>query len=47
MKDEEWKEIKRRTGKRHGQLVGEMQDRILTVTPYSPVQGLDGMQENN
>lgn len=47
MKDEEWKEIKRRTGKLHGQLVGEIQDRILTATPYSPVQGLDRMQVNN
>lgn len=36
MADEEWKEIKRVTGARHGDLVGEIQDRVLVAVPYSP-----------
>ena len=36
MEDQEWKEIKRQTSQSHGQLVGEIQDKILTMTSYSP-----------
>jgi heme-degrading monooxygenase HmoA len=35
--DEEWKEIKRATGAEHGDLVGEIQDRQLELTPYAPL----------
>jgi hypothetical protein len=34
--DEEWKEIKRTTNAEHGDLVGEIEDRRLELTPYSP-----------
>ena len=34
--DEEWKEIKRVTGAQHGDLVGEIEDRVLVATPYAP-----------
>jgi hypothetical protein len=34
--DEEWREIKRRTAAEHGNLVGEIEDRVLRVTEYSP-----------
>jgi heme-degrading monooxygenase HmoA len=34
--DEESKEIKRVTHAEHGDLVGEIEDRILTPTAYSP-----------
>jgi hypothetical protein len=33
--DEEWKEIKRQTAAEHGDLVGEIQDRVLAYTSYS------------
>lgn len=36
MADEEWKEIKRVTNAEHGALVGEIEDRLLELTPYSP-----------
>jgi len=36
MADEEWKQIKRVTSAAHGDLVGEIQDRVLVPTPYSP-----------
>jgi heme-degrading monooxygenase HmoA len=36
MADEEWKEIKRVTGATHGRLLGEIEDRILAPTAYSP-----------
>ena len=36
MADEEWAEIKRRTGKVHGRFVGGIQDRTLQPTDYSP-----------
>lgn len=36
--DQEWSEIKMRTAARHGQLVGEIEDRTLTVTDYSPTR---------
>jgi NIPSNAP protein len=35
--DAEWKEIKRVTNAEHGDLVGEIQDRVLVPTAYSPV----------
>jgi hypothetical protein len=34
--DEEWKDIKRLTAAEHGDLVGEIEDRVLTPTAYSP-----------
>jgi hypothetical protein len=36
MADEEWKEIKRVTSGQHGDLVGEIEDRLLSLTDYSP-----------
>lgn len=36
MADEEWKEIKRVTRAEHGDLVGEIEDRVLVPTDYSP-----------
>ena len=36
MADEEWKEIKRATRAAHGDLVGEIEDRLLVSTDYSP-----------
>jgi hypothetical protein len=36
MADEEWKEIKRVTNAEQGDLVGEIEDRLLLETPYSP-----------
>ena len=35
MADEEWKEIKRVTRAKHGDMVGEIQDRLLTSVKYS------------
>lgn len=34
--DEEWKAIKRVTAAEHGQLVGEVSERVLIPTEYSP-----------
>ena len=34
--DAEWREIKRVTRERHGELVGEITDRVLEATPYGP-----------
>jgi hypothetical protein len=34
--DEEWKEIKRVTAARHGDLVGAIDERVLRPTEYSP-----------
>ena len=34
--DEEWKDIKRVTAAEHGDLVGEIEDRVLTPAAYSP-----------
>ena len=34
--DEEWKEIKRITSAQHGDLVGEIEGRLLLPTNYSP-----------
>ena len=36
MADPEWAAIKKRTGAQHGQMVGEIQDRVLDVQDYSP-----------
>jgi heme-degrading monooxygenase HmoA len=36
MSDKEWADIKERTRGAHGVLVGEIQDRILRATDYSP-----------
>jgi heme-degrading monooxygenase HmoA len=36
MADEEWKGIKRVTSAQHGDLVGEIEDRVLMLTDYSP-----------
>jgi len=36
MADKEWSDIKRESSKVHGRLVGEIQDRTLELTPYSP-----------
>lgn len=36
MADEEWKDIKRRTAAVHGQFVGDIEDRTLRLTSYSP-----------
>ncbi len=41
MADEEWKTIKQETANIHGTLVGEIQDRILTILPYSPTKVLE------
>ena len=40
MADQEWSDIKKKTGAKHGKLVGEIQDRTLTLTPYSPRKDL-------
>ena len=34
--DDEWKEIKRVTNAKHGDLVGKIQERVLLPTDYSP-----------
>jgi hypothetical protein len=36
MADQEWKDMKKETGAKYGTLVGEIQDRTLHITPYSP-----------
>ena len=36
MADDEWKEIKRVTGAEYGSLVGDINERILAPTDYSP-----------
>jgi hypothetical protein len=40
MADQEWSDIKKETGAKHGKLVGEIQDRALNLTPYSPLKKL-------
>ena len=40
MQDQEWKDIKKRTGAQHGVMVGDIQDRMLRVTDYSPQKRL-------
>ena len=36
MADDEWKEIKRATSAQYGDLVGEIEDRVLLPTAYTP-----------
>lgn len=36
LRDQEWIKIKKETGEIHGPLVGEIQDRTLYLTDYSP-----------
>lgn len=36
MADEEWKEVKRVTSAKHGDMVGAIEDRQLVPTAYSP-----------
>jgi hypothetical protein len=36
MADREWAEIKKATGEAHGTLVGDIEDRTLELTDYSP-----------
>jgi len=36
MTDQEWKDIKKATAAKYGELVGEIQDRTLKLTSYSP-----------
>jgi NIPSNAP len=36
MADREWAEIKKATAEAHGQLVGDIEDRTLELTDYSP-----------
>jgi heme-degrading monooxygenase HmoA len=36
MADQEWKEIKRLTSAEHSDLVGEIENRVLVLTDYSP-----------
>lgn len=36
MADQEWSDIKRVTGAEHGTMVGEISDRVLDLTDYSP-----------
>jgi hypothetical protein len=36
MADQEWADIKKKTAAMHGKLVGEIQDRVLRPTDYSP-----------
>jgi heme-degrading monooxygenase HmoA len=38
MADEEWKEIKRVTRDQYGDLVGSIEDRVLSPTSYSPLK---------
>lgn len=40
MADQEWKDIKKKTSELHGQLVGEIADRILLLKDYSPSKTL-------
>src|SRR5438128_2653480 len=40
MRDQEWIKIKKETGEMYGPLVGEIQDRTLYLTDYSPGKSL-------
>lgn len=40
MADEEWKQIKKETAAKYGQFVGDIEDRTLILTPYSPKREL-------
>ena len=45
MADQEWKDIKKETAAKYGNLVGEIQDRTLNLTPYSPRQKLTSQKQ--
>lgn len=47
MADQEWSAIKKETGTKYGNLVGEIQDRTLFVTPYSPRKELLSKSESS
>jgi hypothetical protein len=36
MQDQEWSAIKKQTSEIHGTMVGEIEDRTLELTDYSP-----------
>ncbi len=36
MADDEWKEIKRRTAAEHGSMVGDIAEKVMRLTDYSP-----------
>lgn len=38
MVDQEWADIKKRTAAEHGALLGDIQDRVLETTEYSPTK---------
>jgi hypothetical protein len=40
MADQEWKDIKKETAAKYGNIVGEIQDRTLNLTSYSPQKKL-------
>jgi hypothetical protein len=40
LRDQEWIKIKKETGEMYGPLVGEIQDRTLNLTDYSPGKAL-------
>jgi hypothetical protein len=40
LRDQEWIKIKKETGEMYGPLVGEIQDRVLYLTDYSPRKAL-------
>jgi len=44
MADKEWSDIKKETAAKHGKLVGEIQDRTLNLTAYSPQLKLTARQ---
>lgn len=37
LRDQEWSDIKKQSAAQHGQLVGEIQSRVLRLADYSPV----------
>jgi hypothetical protein len=44
MADKEWADIKKETAAKHGKLVGEIQDRTLNLTTYSPQKKLSARE---
>lgn len=46
MADKEWADIKKQTAARYGNLVGEVQDRTLKLTAYSPRKALPSGNES-
>jgi hypothetical protein len=44
MADKEWSDIKKETAAKHGKLVGEIQDRTLNLTAYSPQKKLSARE---